>query len=151
MPTSVKGAALIPVPCENEHQSAAPLFNVQSVYCYRVLCTWINKTPSLPSVFPHSNVLYREFYSMLCGNLNGRGIYYKKEGIYASRASQMALVVKNPTANAGDISDTGLIPGLGISLGEGCGNPLQHSCLENPRTQEAGGLQSIVLQTVRHS
>ena len=40
-----------------------------------------------------------------------------------------ASVVKNPPANAGD---TGLIPGLGRSPGEGNGNPLQDSCLGNP-------------------
>ena len=39
-------------------------------------------------------------------------------------------VVKNPSANAGDTRDTGLISGLGRSLGEGNGNPLQYSCLE---------------------
>ena len=38
-------------------------------------------------------------------------------------------VVKNLPANAGD---TGLIPGSGRSSGEGNGNPLQYSCLENP-------------------
>ena len=38
-------------------------------------------------------------------------------------------VVKNPPANAGD---SNLIPGLGRSPGEGNGNPLQYSCLENP-------------------
>ena len=38
-------------------------------------------------------------------------------------------VVKNLPAMAGD---TGLIPGLGRSPGEGNGNPLQYSCLENP-------------------
>ena len=37
---------------------------------------------------------------------------------------QVALVVKNPPANAGDAGDTGLIPGLGRSPGEGNGNPL---------------------------
>ena len=42
------------------------------------------------------------------------------------------LVVKNPPANAGHGRDTGLIPGLGRSPGGGHGNPLQHSCLENP-------------------
>jgi len=47
------------------------------------------------------------------------------------RASQVALVVKNPPANAGDIRDTGSIPGLGRSPGGGHGNPLQYSCLEN--------------------
>ena len=51
----------------------------------------------------------------------------------------MALVVKNlPTnANAGDVRDTGLIPGLGRSPGEGNGNPLQFSCLENPMDRGA--------------
>ena len=45
--------------------------------------------------------------------------------------SQVALVVKNPLDNAGDLRDTDLIPGLGRSPGEGNGNPLQYSCLEN--------------------
>ena len=39
-------------------------------------------------------------------------------------ASQVALVVKNPPANAGDIRELGSIPGLGRFLGEGNGNPL---------------------------
>ena len=43
-----------------------------------------------------------------------------------------ALGVKNSLANAGDIRDTDLIPGLGISPGGGQGHPLQYSCLENP-------------------
>ena len=43
----------------------------------------------------------------------------------------MALVVKNPPADAGDIRDMGSIPGLGRSPGGGPGNPLQYSCLEN--------------------
>ena len=41
-------------------------------------------------------------------------------------------VVKNPPANAGDIRDTGLIPGSGRSPGEGKSNALQYSCLGNP-------------------
>ena len=49
----------------------------------------------------------------------------------------MALVVKNMPANAGDISDMGLIPGPGRSSGEGNGNPLQYSCLENPMDRGA--------------
>ena len=36
-----------------------------------------------------------------------------------------------------DIIDLGLIPGLGKALGGGCGNPLQHSCLENPHVQRS--------------
>ena len=38
---------------------------------------------------------------------------------------------KEFTSNAGDTGDTGLIPGLGRFPGEGHGNPLQYSCLEN--------------------
>ena len=48
------------------------------------------------------------------------------------RASKVALVVKNLLPNGGDIRDTNLIPGSGRSPGEGHGNPLQYSCLENP-------------------
>ena len=47
------------------------------------------------------------------------------------QASQVALVVKNLHANAGDIRDASSIPGLGRSLGEGKGQPLQYSGLEN--------------------
>ena len=46
-------------------------------------------------------------------------------------ASQVALAVKNPPANAEDVRDAGLIPGSGKSPGGGHGNPLQYSCLEN--------------------
>ena len=46
-------------------------------------------------------------------------------------ASLMAQLVKNPAANSGEAKDAGLIPGSGSSPGEGNGNPLQHSCLEN--------------------
>ena len=49
----------------------------------------------------------------------------------------MALVVKNLPANAGDIRDAGLIPGLGRSSGGGHDNPLQYSCLENPMDKGA--------------
>ena len=41
-------------------------------------------------------------------------------------------MVKNLFASAGDERDLGLIPGLGKSPGEGNGNPLQYSCVENP-------------------
>ena len=52
-------------------------------------------------------------------------------------------VVKNPPANAGDV---GSIPGSGRSPGGGNGNLLQYSGLENPWTEEPGGLQSVKLQ-----
>ena len=47
-------------------------------------------------------------------------------------------VVKNPPSNAGD---AGSIPGLGRFPGEGNGNPLQYSCLENP--MDRGGWWAI--------
>ena len=56
-------------------------------------------------------------------------------------------VVKNPSANGGDVD---LIPGSGRSPGEGNGNPSQYPCLENPWTEEPGGLQSMKSQRVRH-
>ena len=49
----------------------------------------------------------------------------------------MALVVKNLSANAGDIKDTGSVPGLGRSPGGEHGTPLQSFCLENPMDREA--------------
>ena len=47
-------------------------------------------------------------------------------------------VGENPLASAGDAGDAGLIPGSGRSPGEGHGNPLQHSCLENSVDRGAG-------------
>ena len=56
-------------------------------------------------------------------------------------ASQVVLVVKNLPANA---ENPGSIPGFGRSPGEGNGNPLQYSCLENP--MDRGAWQSMGLQ-----
>ena len=46
-------------------------------------------------------------------------------------------VVKNLPASTGDAGDVGSIPGVGRSLGEGNGYPLQYSCLENPKDRGA--------------
>ena len=54
----------------------------------------------------------------------------------------MALAVKNLPANAGDIRDVSLIPGVGGPPGVGNGNPLQYSCLENP--MDRGAWQATV-------
>ena len=51
-------------------------------------------------------------------------------------------MVKNLPANAGDVKDMGSIPGSERFPGEGHGNPLQYSCLENSIGR--GALQSIV-------
>ena len=52
--------------------------------------------------------------------------------VYKTKASQVALVVKNPAASAGDLRDKGSIPGPGRSPGGGKGYPPQYSSLENP-------------------
>ena len=52
-------------------------------------------------------------------------------------ASQLAPVVKNLPAKAGELRGAGSIPGLGRSPGGGHGNPLQYSCLENPHGQRS--------------
>ena len=54
-----------------------------------------------------------------------------------THASNVVLVVKNPPTSVGDVKDEHLIPGLGTSSGEGHGNPLQYSCLENPMDSRA--------------
>ena len=46
-------------------------------------------------------------------------------------------MVKNPPANAGDVTEAGSIPGLGRFPGGRHGNPLQYSCLENPMDRGA--------------
>ena len=67
-----------------------------------------------------------------------------------NRASQVALVVKNPPASAGDVRDSSSIPWWGRCPGGGHGNPPQYSCLENPGIEEPGGLQFMWSQRVRH-
>ena len=76
--------------------------------------------------------------------------FLMERNYHKARASQVALMVKNPSASEGDVRDVGSISGSGRSPGGGHGNPLQYSCLKNP-TEEPGGLQSVGLQRVRHS
>ena len=51
-------------------------------------------------------------------------------------ASQVAPVVKNPPANAGDVRDVDSIPVSGRPPGGGHGNPLQYSCLDHPTDRQ---------------
>ena len=65
-------------------------------------------------------------------------------------ASQVALVVKNLLATAGDIKDMGSIPGSGRSPG---GGNVTHSSIlawRIPWTEKPGGLQSMGLQRIGH-
>ena len=57
----------------------------------------------------------------------------KKKAFLSSRASMVAQMLRNLPA----VWETGLIPGSGISSGEGHGTPLQYSCLENPMSRGA--------------
>ena len=61
-------------------------------------------------------------------------------------------MVKNPPANAGDMRDTGSIPGSGRSPGGGHGNPLQYLSLENPMDRGAWwATVSVGSQRVGHN
>ena len=63
-------------------------------------------------------------------------------GYCTSWSSQVALVVKNPPANARDVRGLDSISGSGRSPGGGHGNPLQCSCLENP--MDRGAWRAVV-------
>ena len=67
------------------------------------------------------------------------------------RASQVALAVKNPPANAGDIRDEGSIPGLGRSPGEAMGTHFSILTWRIPMTEEPGRLWFIGSQRIKHS
>ena len=60
----------------------------------------------------------------------------------------MALLVKNPPANSGDIRDAGSIPGSGRSMEEGMATHSGILAWRIPWTEEPGGLQSIGSQSV---
>ena len=68
-------------------------------------------------------------YGLNPGLPHCRWIFYHLS--HQGRASQVVLVVKNPPANEGAARDTGSISSSGRSPGEGHGNSLQYSCLEN--------------------
>ena len=61
----------------------------------------------------------------------------------------MGLVVKNLPADAGDATDMGSVSGLGRSPGEGNDNPLQYSCLGNPK--DRGAWQATVHRVKKES
>ena len=54
-----------------------------------------------------------------------------KDGAYIHLRFPGSTMVKDLCTSAGDTRDAGSTPGLGRSPGEGNGNPLQYSCLEN--------------------
>ena len=81
-----------------------------------------------------------------CNNLLGM-LYslnsFKYVATTLNQAPQVALVVKNSHLNTGNVKDLDSIPGAGKFPGEGSGNLLQDSCLENP-------MDTVALQAMVH-
>ena len=96
-------------------------------------------------------LIYTCYFQLCVGSrlLNGREVVSRCG--FDCVVSQVAPVVKNPPASAGDIRDVGSIPGSGRSPGEGNGDPLQDSCLENALAEEPGGRQSTGSEVVRQA
>ena len=98
-----------------------------------------------------NNVSYTSCFQIFF-NLTATFIYSGQTIHYLIRChSQVALVVKNLPANAGDLRDAGLIRGSGRSPGGECDNPLQYSCLENPHGQGSLVGYSLWGRRVRHN
>ena len=72
-----------------------------------------------------------------------------KIGYDVQWASQVTLVVKNLCVSAGDVRDTDLMSRSGKSPGGGHDNPLQYSCLRNPK--DRGAWKTIVLGVAKES
>ena len=108
----------------------------QSVY---TIFANVHNQPRLIS-FASPEVLFLKvlsFHQHMCViNMNNWGVLLTYGGFPGGS------VVKNPSANAGDVWDVGLMPGSGRSPREGNGNPLQYSLLENP--MDRGAWQATV-------
>ena len=74
--------------------------------------------------------------------------YYKVYRLHSYMGFPTNSVSKESTCNAGD---PGLVPGLGKSSGEGNGNPLQYSSLENPMDRGAWRSTVHVVARVGHN
>ena len=82
------------------------------------------------------------------------GLLLRHDASLTRRASQVARVVKNPPASAGDVREVGLIPGLGRSLSHSSILVATHSNIlawRIPWTEEPGRLQSMGWQRVGHN
>ena len=107
--------------------------------------TWVwslsREDPLEEGVSTHSGMLaWRVPWTEEAGGLQSLGsqrVGREHTGIRVQQASQGALAVKHPLANAGGTGGTLWIPGLGRSPGGGHGNLLQYSCLENSTVRGA--------------
>ena len=89
-------------------------------------------------------VLYHNIFYYFYSELQHQFSVFKTKTTFSFRISMS--VVKNPPINAGD---AGLIPGSGRSPGEGNGNPLQYSCLEN--AMDRGAWWALVCGVTKES
>ena len=83
----------------------------------------------------HNSICSLPYLSLLTQNLFLEAEMHA--GLAINWISQVAPVVNNPAANAGDLREAGSIPGSGRSPGGGPSNPLQYFCLENPQGQRS--------------
>ena len=115
------------------HQPAT-LLGRPSTHKWQWLLPWFYHSGTMSKAFPFSGPRFPHLYNGYQCQLSHRLVLRCHE---ITGPSQVALVVKNLPANAGDIGDMGLIPGSGRSPEGGRGNPFQYSCLENPMDRGA--------------
>ena len=116
---------------ENPMDRGALWAMVHRVAKKQVFSVWAEVKKVSKSLFWH---VFSKYSFSVFGKLKSVSQPYRLD---SSVIVVLSLVVKNPPANAGDVRDTGLIPGSGRSSGGGHGNPLQYSCLENPMDRGA--------------
>ena len=90
------------------------------------------------------------WWAAVCGVAQSRTRLKQLSSNTYLMVSQVELVVKNLSANVGEVREPGTILGSGRSPGGGNGYPIQCSCLENPRNRKPGGLPSVGSHRVRH-
>ena len=91
-----------------------------------------------PPSWPHLNLFTFQIPHFLAQSHFLRALTYESEGDTSIQVGFPGdSVVKNLPASAVDTEDSGSIPGSGRSPGEGNGNPLQYSCLENSKDRGA--------------
>ena len=127
--------------CRIVHLAACPLFYCTDSLCIVSIiapappfCCWVTSPAKVLPV----NLLTHWVWSTAASTcpLFLENQLFLRQSQLLGRPVQVALVIKNPSASAGDIRDTGSIPGLERSPGEGNGTPLQYSCLENSMGRE---------------
>ena len=111
--------------------------NIQDWFPLGLICLISSQSKGLSRVFSNTTVQKHQFFSVQLS------LWYSSH----IHTSQVVLVVKNPPDNAEDIRDMGSIPGLGRSPGEGNGNPLWYSCLEN--SMNGGAWWAMVHQVTK--